>query len=65
LSELPLEIDLLEAGPTQAPVYQRIADRALQLERLGLSHRRIASNLGVTGKTVTKAIAWRRRHGTS
>jgi hypothetical protein len=44
----------------QPPVYQRIARESLQLEDLGLSHRRIAQKLGVTGKTVTKAISWQR-----
>jgi hypothetical protein len=49
---------LLEAEPL--PTYQRIASRAFQLDKLGLSHRRIAGMLGVTGKTVTKAVSWRR-----
>jgi len=55
---VPLETPLLETR--RPPVYQRIARDSLQLEDLGLSHRRIAEKLGVTGKTVTKAISWQR-----
>ena len=56
MGELPFETDLRETKPPAA--YQRIASRAYQLDRLGLSHRRIAEKLGVTGKTVTKAVWW-------
>jgi hypothetical protein len=55
---LSFEAHLLEIKPP--PTYQRIASRAYQLDRLGLSHRRIAEKLGVTGKTVTKAVSWHR-----
>jgi len=40
------------------PAYQRIAQKALQLRELGLSDRAIAGRLGVTEKTVSKAIRW-------
>ena len=43
---------------TQPQVYQRIASKALHLRELGLSDRAIATRLGVTDKTVTKAIRW-------
>ncbi|CAG0975644.1 hypothetical protein BURK2_01555 [Burkholderiales bacterium] len=53
---LPLEVALVETS--EPPVYQQIAGKALQLHELGLSDRKIASRLGVTDKTVHKAIAW-------
>jgi hypothetical protein len=43
---------------TPPPAYQQIAARAKQLNRLGLSNVQIASALGVTDKTVAKAIRW-------
>jgi DNA-binding NarL/FixJ family response regulator len=47
--------------PTSAPpAYQAIASKALQLRELGLSDRVIAARLGVTDKTVAKAIRWLR-----
>jgi hypothetical protein len=42
----------------EPPVYQRIARKALQLRELGMSDRAIAGRLGVTDKTIAKAIAW-------
>ena len=57
--ETSFEVVLLEANPP--PVYQRIATQARRLRDLGLSHSRIAQNLGVTDKTVAKAIARRGR----
>ena len=53
---LPFEVALLETS--QPPAYQAIASKALQLRELGLSDRVIAARLGVTDKTVAKAIAW-------
>ena len=58
---LPLEIPIVETR--RLPTYQRIADRALHLERLGLSRARIAAQLHVSDKTVAKAIAWLKRDG--
>ena len=40
------------------PTYQKIAPKALHLRELGLSDRRAALRLGVTAKTVAKAIRW-------
>ena len=40
-----------------APAYQRIASKALHLRQLGLSLSAIAKMLGVTDKTVARAIA--------
>jgi hypothetical protein len=54
---LPVEAALLETAPP--PAYQRIAARAKQLSRLGLSNVQIARALNVTDKTVAKALAWR------
>lgn len=48
---------------SEPPVYQRIARKALQLRELGLSDRVIAARLGITDKTIAKAIRWFR--GTS
>jgi len=42
----------------EPPVYQRIATKALHLRELGLSDRVIAQRLGVSDKTVGKAIRW-------
>jgi hypothetical protein len=42
----------------EPPVYQRIARKALHLRELGMSDRAIAGRLGVTDKTIAKAIAW-------
>jgi hypothetical protein len=41
----------------ERPVYQPIARKALQLRELGMSDRTIAGPLGVTDKTIAKAIA--------
>ncbi len=53
---MPVETALVDA--TAAPVFQCIAPKALHLRQLGLSLSAIAKRLGVTGKTVAKAIAW-------
>ena len=55
-ARLPLEAAILEA--VSLPVYQRIALTAVHLRRLGLSSSAAARRLGVTDKTVTKAIKW-------
>ena len=52
----PLEVALVETAAP--PVYQQTARRALQLRELGMSDRTIAGRLGVTDKTISKAIAW-------
>jgi hypothetical protein len=56
LAEIPFEAELLEAEIP--PKYQQIADRALHLNRLGLSNEAIARHLVVDGKTVAKALRW-------
>ena len=44
---------------TQAqPLYQQVAQKALLLRELGLSASDVARRLGVTDKTLTKAIQW-------
>jgi DNA invertase Pin-like site-specific DNA recombinase len=53
---MALEVTLLETvGP---PKYQQIAERALQLNKLGLSKEAIARHIGINGKTVAKALSW-------
>ena len=41
-----------------APVYQQIAPKPIQLQQLGMSNSAIARRIGITDKTVAKAIAW-------
>jgi hypothetical protein len=55
---LPFEAALVETS--QPPAYQAIASKALQLRELGLADRVIAARLGVTDKTIAKAIRWLR-----
>jgi CRP-like cAMP-binding protein len=45
-------------GAADTPIYQRIARKALHMHELGLSNTAIAMYLGVSDKTVTKAIEW-------
>ena len=52
------EVALVETS--DPPAYQRIARRAQCLRELELSDLIIAARLGVTDKTVVKAIAWLR-----
>jgi hypothetical protein len=54
LAEIPFAVDLLETEPQ--PLYQQIAGKALQLNKLGLSNKAIARYLDVDGKTVAKAL---------
>jgi hypothetical protein len=56
--EIRLHFSLLETRPAFA--YQRIADEAIRLHRLGIATVAIAKTLGVTDKTVAKAIHWSR-----
>ena len=53
---VPFEVALVETEGR--PTYQRIARRALQPRKLGLSDRAIAVWLGVTDKTAAKALRW-------
>jgi hypothetical protein len=49
-------VSLVEETPP--PKYQTVAEGAARLKQLGLSEAAIARALGVTGKTVRKAISW-------
>jgi hypothetical protein len=55
-SEIPIEAEILDMGVVS--VYQQIAPKAVQLQQLGMSDSAIAKRLGITDKTVAKAIAW-------
>ena len=52
---LQFEAPLVETS--DPPVYKRIARRAQRLQELGLSDPVYAARLGVTNKTVARAIA--------
>jgi hypothetical protein len=56
VAALPFDVALVES--VDPPTYQAIAPKALHLRELGLSDRAIAKRLGVTDKTVAKAIRW-------
>jgi len=56
LAEIPIEAAILDTGAP--PVYQQIAPRAVQLQQVGTSESAIARRLGVTDKTVARAITW-------
>jgi len=53
---LRLEFPILQAE--QPFAYQRIASEAVRLRRLGLTDTGAARALGVTDKTIAKAIDW-------
>ena len=53
-AELPLAFSLTETRPPFK--YQQVAEKASILNRLGMSASGIARRLGVTDKTVTKAL---------
>jgi hypothetical protein len=55
-AEVPIDTAILDTNV--APVYQQIAPKAFQLQQLGMSDSAIARSLGVTDKTVAKALAW-------
>jgi hypothetical protein len=55
-SEIPIEAVLLDTDAP--PIYQQIAPKAVQLQQLGMSDSAIGKRLGITDKTVAKAIAW-------
>jgi hypothetical protein len=52
--EIPFKAVLFEAQ--QRPIYLQIADQAAELRVLGLGIPKIAEALGVTDKTVSKAL---------
>jgi hypothetical protein len=51
-----VEVDLVE--DTGVPAYQRVADEALQLHRLGWPFTKIAKHFGIDDKTAKKAVMW-------
>ncbi len=53
---MPFEVALLEVA--DPPVYQQIAEKVLQLNRLGMNSNRIAQRLGVDHTHVTRALQW-------
>ena len=55
-SEIPFEAAILDTDAP--PIYLQIAPKAVQLQQLGMSKSAIAKRLGVTDKTVAKAIGW-------
>jgi hypothetical protein len=59
LSEVPFEAAILDTDA--ASIYQQIASKAAQFQQLGMSNLAIARRLGVTDKSVGKAISWLRR----
>jgi len=60
VGQIPFDVAILETA--EPPTYQRIAPQARRLSHLGLPALRIAQALGVTDKTVTKALRWVRRN---
>jgi hypothetical protein len=56
---MPFKAKILVTG--DVPIYQQIAPKAFHLKQLGMSDSAIAGRLGVTDKTVAKAVAWFRR----
>lgn len=60
---MPFEAVLLQT--VDPPIYQRVATQAARLRQLGLSFARIAKSLGLSDKTVVKAVRWRRKHTSS
>jgi hypothetical protein len=53
---MAFQVALLETA--EPPRYQQIAEKALHLNLLGLSHEAVARHIGVDGKTVAKALSW-------
>jgi len=54
-----LELETQVGQVESPPFYQRIAPKAIVLHRLGLSDSAIGRRLGVSDKTIAKAIEWR------
>jgi UDP-N-acetylmuramoylalanine-D-glutamate ligase len=53
---MPFEVAILDTDTP--PIYQQIAPKAFQLQHVGLSSSAIARRIGVTDKTMTKAVDW-------
>jgi len=54
--QTPFEVAIWATEPP--PAYAAISHEAYRLHCLGLSNRTIARHLGVTDKTVAKAVRW-------
>ena len=55
-AEAPFEVALIDTA--EVLLYQKIAPQAQHILQLGLSFSYIAKHLGVTDKTVAKAVSW-------
>ena len=55
-AEVPIEATILDTDAP--PIYQQIAPKAFQLQQVGMSDSAIAKRLGITDRTVAKAIDW-------
>ena len=53
---MPFQITIHD--PSEQPIYQKTAVKALQLMELGLTDSSIARQLNVDHKSVSKAINW-------
>ena len=53
---MPFDVDLNEV--VTPPLYQQIAEKSLQLHKLGLSNEAMGRHFDVDGKTVAKALRW-------
>ncbi|MBI4403911.1 MAG: hypothetical protein HY537_07115 [Deltaproteobacteria bacterium] len=52
----------IELRSDQRFLYQEIAEKVMQLTRLGMSHRAIAFQMGIDRNTVWKAQRWKAGH---
>ncbi len=55
-AEIPFEVALQDDAPP--PLYQAIAEKAYQLQQVGMSANAISKHLKVDDKTVAKALRW-------
>jgi hypothetical protein len=56
LGEMLFDVPLIDT--VDRPLYQKIAEEATHLQRLGLNYAQIARHLKVDDKTVAKALHW-------
>ena len=61
MARLEFTLPLLDVQPPFP--YQALVEKAARLKRLGLSAAAIARSLGVTDKTIAKAIRWKEGRG--
>jgi ParB-like chromosome segregation protein Spo0J len=57
VAEVPLTVPLVEA--TAPPIYIQVAWRARHLRELGLTQEAIGRDLGVSARTVARALRFR------